>query len=83
MDKTTGKKDAGRKDDSARDINLFRSLLQDDGDPRADDGKDRKDGHGKTLPSVKRQRHVGSVSEEEGAHRNPACESKKIWNGTN
>ena len=52
MDKAAGKKDTGGKDDAARDINLLRPLLQDDGDPRADDGKDRKDGHRKTLPGV-------------------------------
>ena len=71
MDKAAGKKDAGGKDDTARDINLFRSLLQDNGEPRADDGEDRKDGHGKTLPGVERERHVGSVSEKESACTDP------------
>ena len=71
MHKAAGKKDAGGKDDTARDINLFRSLLQDNGEPRADDGEDRKDGHGKTLPGVERERHVGSVSEKESACTDP------------
>lgn len=81
MDKAAGKKDAGGKDDAACDINLLRSLLQDNGEPRADDGEDRKDGHGKTLPGVERERHVGSVSEKASAATCggiPACESKKI-----